>query len=180
MSEPKTEVMISIIPPYTDMILSGYKEMELRRKILNVMYTYEGCRLYLYETKRNGGRGMVVGEAELKKIYELHYDDNYLETGKISDEKLNTERQECIQNMYMDWCKKHSVQPKENGWKNSARFLSYLVHIGWNEIPICNYALKLDNVKKYDIPLPISAFCNMSGITMKHPPQNMCQVKRIC
>lgn len=64
------DIMISINPPYTDMILNGYKPVEYRKKILKNIKQFD--RLYIYETKSHKGQGKIVGEALIYDIYKLH------------------------------------------------------------------------------------------------------------
>lgn len=52
-------VMFSINKPHTDNIKSGFKKSELRLKAPTVYGKY---RAFIYETKKNGGCGKVIGE----------------------------------------------------------------------------------------------------------------------
>lgn len=47
------DIMISINPPYTKMILSGYKPVEYRKKILKNIKPLD--KVYIYETKNHNG-----------------------------------------------------------------------------------------------------------------------------
>lgn len=60
------EIMISINPPYSDLILDKLKPVEFRNKIIDSVQ--EGTKVYLYETKNKGGDGMVVGEAFIDEV----------------------------------------------------------------------------------------------------------------
>ena len=55
----KQAVLISINPPYTQQIFSGEKDIEWRKKPLPF------GKAYVYETKKNGGCGMVIGTIEI-------------------------------------------------------------------------------------------------------------------
>lgn len=52
-------VLISINPPYTQQIFSGEKDIEWRKTALPF------GKAYVYETKKNGGCGMVIGTIEI-------------------------------------------------------------------------------------------------------------------
>lgn len=52
-------VLISINKPHTDNIKAGLKRSELRKRPPKLVGPY---RAYIYETKKNGGCGAVIGE----------------------------------------------------------------------------------------------------------------------
>ena len=62
-------IMISINKPHTDNIFSGEKTNEWRTRPLPL------GKAYVYETKRGGGCGKVIGEMEIVKTYRFHTDD---------------------------------------------------------------------------------------------------------
>lgn len=59
-------IMISINKPHTDNIFAGRKTNEWRTKPLPI------GKAYVYETKRVGGCGKVIGEMEIVKTYRFH------------------------------------------------------------------------------------------------------------
>lgn len=52
-------ILLSVNPPYAGMIVDGEKTIEWRKKPLPV------GTAYIYETKKNGGCGMVIGEVQV-------------------------------------------------------------------------------------------------------------------
>lgn len=77
-----TAIMISINKPHTDNIFSGKKTNEWRTRPLPL------GKAYVYETKRGGGCGKVIGEIEIVKTYRFHTDDliwqsTFLEMGCV-------------------------------------------------------------------------------------------------
>lgn len=60
------DVMASCYKHWTDMILSGEKPFEFRGRPWKKIEV--GDKFYLYESKKHGGAGMVVGEATIEKI----------------------------------------------------------------------------------------------------------------
>lgn len=62
-------IMISINKPHTDNIFNGKKTNEWRTRPLPL------GKAYVYETKRGGGCGKVIGEMEIVKTYRFHVDD---------------------------------------------------------------------------------------------------------
>lgn len=59
-------VMYSLYKHWCDMILSGKKPLEFRTKLPKDMHP--GTKIYLYETKKHGGAGTVVGECTVQDI----------------------------------------------------------------------------------------------------------------
>lgn len=169
------EIMISINPPYANMILSGYKSMEFRRAILNIMKEYDACVLYIYETKNKGGCGKIIGRAELYAVYEVYYSNQITEN--IS-RNVTLQRYNCIKRLYLNWCEKHNIKPNMNeGWFKSKKFKKYIEDIGWKFPQDFNYALELSNIQKYDKPKILSDFLTPAGTKMVRPPQNMCECR---
>ncbi len=160
------DVLISINPPYTGMILQGEKWFEFRHRILNVIKDNKKTRLYLYETKNKGGKGMVVGEAVVTAVYGTHYNDC-----PNGSSELVLQRYAALKRLYYDWCDKHALKANPNeGWFSSKKFSAYTDKIGWGG----NYALYLEHVIPYAEPKPLSVFVNAKGNPVTHPPQNMC------
>ena len=54
-----TEIIASIKPHYTQKIFSGEKRIEMRKSEPNCNWPF---KVFMYETKGNGGKGAVVGE----------------------------------------------------------------------------------------------------------------------
>ena len=170
------QVMISINPPYTDMIFSGYKPYEFRKRVLKGMdewYPPEEIIAYIYETKNKGGAGAVIGEVKIAGSYTPNY-------GKDSEtDTFVVERNECIKSLYLRWCESKHIKPNmKEGWFKSKRFLHYLEEIGFGPKLDFNYALILDNPRKYEVSLPLNNFRNTKGETLARPPQNMFRVAR--
>lgn len=66
-------VIYALYNHWTKMILSGKKPIEFRTKLPKELKV--GTKIYLYETKRNGGQGAVVGECIVKDIIDVQRDD---------------------------------------------------------------------------------------------------------
>ena len=62
----KLAVMYALYKDWTEMILSGLKPLEFRTQLPNKLAI--GTKIYLYETKKRGGAGAVVGECTVKSI----------------------------------------------------------------------------------------------------------------
>jgi predicted transcriptional regulator len=60
------DVMYSLYKHWTDMILSGKKPLEFRTKLPKELKP--GTKIYLYETRKHGGAGAVVGECIVQDI----------------------------------------------------------------------------------------------------------------
>lgn len=63
------KILLSIYPEYTKAIFSEIKTAEFRRKVVNELLEGGNHTLYFYETKKNGGAGKVVGQADVKEIF---------------------------------------------------------------------------------------------------------------
>ena len=59
-------IIISLYKHWSDMILRGEKTLEFRTRLPKDFYI--GEKIYFYETSRQNGRKMVVGEATVKDI----------------------------------------------------------------------------------------------------------------
>lgn len=169
-------VMISINPPYSNMIFDGTKPFEFRNQLIQAVVP--GAAVYVYETKNKHGLGCVIGEAKVDNIYRLHYHDSALENERaVTAQKYNTqqifeERYRCIKDIYLFWCLSHNWKPNMNeGWFRSERFSKYRDDIGHH--CDCNYALYLTDIKRFHEPMPLSSFHNAKGETIRRPPQNM-------
>ena len=63
------DILLSIRKPYTNLIFDGTKMLEFRNVIgkwINV-----GDKIYIYETKSNGGSGSVIGYVEIEDIIKI-------------------------------------------------------------------------------------------------------------
>lgn len=174
-------VLISINPPYTDMIFSGYKPFEFRKKVLKGMeahYPEEPITAYIYETKNKGGCGAVVGELKIDGTFTVNYAKN-TEHGT----ELVKERYMLVKSLYLMWCQIKGIEPNRNeGWFKSKRFTDYQREIGFlgkGDTMNFNYALSLGSPQKYTHPKPLSCFRNLTGAVLSRPPQNMQRVKEI-
>lgn len=174
-------VMISINPPYTDMIFRGYKPFEFRKKVIKGMdegYPTEEIAAYIYETKNKGGCGAVIGEVKINGSYTVNYAKE-VETTPA----LVKERYWCVKALYLDWCQKKGIKPNmDEGWFKSKKFTEYQRKIGFlgrEDGMYFNYALVLSSPQKYTHPKPLSCFRNLSGAVLSRPPQNMQRVKEM-
>lgn len=173
------EVMISINPPYSNMIFDGYKPYEFRNCVLKGMdegYPIQTIKAYIYETKNKGGKGAVIGEVTILGSSNLYY-------GKkvgLTTELIN-ERYEFTKNLYLFWCELKNIKPNMNeGWFKSKKYHEYEKEIGLfgqnDELLSFNHALILDSPIKYDKSKPLTEYFNSKGEILKRPPQNMFNV----
>ena len=90
------KILLSIYPEYTKAIFSGMKTAEFRRKVVNELLEGGSHTLYFYETKKNGGAGKVVGQADVKEVFvTLHAE--YLPSGLPQLDGLSVEKcSRCI------------------------------------------------------------------------------------
>jgi len=65
-SDEKKDILMSICWPWPDMIFSGRKPFEFRNHI--GIHWAPGTKIFIYESKRCGGAGQVVGEAVIDEI----------------------------------------------------------------------------------------------------------------
>ena len=176
LEECSLEVMMSINQPYSDMIFTGYKPFEFRKQILKemvVLNPQEFITAYIYETKKNGGVGAVIGEVKIEELHMPRFGAHH-----VTDMDIK-ERNWCVKTLYLIWCKNRGVHPNlHDGWFKCKRFLKYQDEIGFGANPDFNYALMLGETKKYTNFLPINAFLDMSGEPLDRPPLNMMQVRR--
>lgn len=178
-------VLVSINPPYTNLIFSGEKPMEFRRKVLNSMLlnTEDHLPLFVYETKNKGGCGAVVGEAFVSKVYRVYY-------GKPDNFWYHPSRHACLIDLYFQWLKKHEYELSDRDknlakpWEDAVPFLRYCEKIGYSEKSDFNYAVCLRDVKLYQNTMELGEFLDKRGNPMGRPPQNMCytyeEVDELC
>lgn len=79
-------ILLSVNPPYAGQIVSGIKRVEWRKAPLPTV------KAYIYETKRGGGCGMVIGEAQITGSARFRNGDNIpprlIKEGCVPAEKL--------------------------------------------------------------------------------------------
>lgn len=156
------DVMISINPPYSDMIMRKYKMVEFRKRIMNDI---KCKKAYIYETKSKGGIGKIIGECKIGLVYDLN---NLYEKNIVIDD------------IHSWWERKYGFTTEIFGY--DSEFYIYLNQIGYENSEDeykAKYGLRLCNIKKYDKPLELSQFLNSKNEVMKRPPQNMCYCKMI-
>ena len=181
MNEQEKGVLISINPPYSKMIMRGYKSMEFKKKILSYLKTNivagKTMTVYIYETKNKGGCGFIVGQATLYCVYSPLYLEKTTFQNRENITSIVKERNETIKNLYLDWCLIKKLKPNMNeGWFSSKKFMKYIEEIGWNHT--FNYALHLSDVITYNTPLDLGEFLNVKGEKLTRPPQNMMTVEK--
>lgn len=59
-------ILLSVNPPFAGWLVDGEKTIEWRKKPLPV------GKAYIYETKKNGGCGMVIGEVAIWDRYQVY------------------------------------------------------------------------------------------------------------
>ena len=165
------KILLSIYPEYTKAIFSEIKTAEFRRKVVNELLEGGNHTLYFYETKKNGGAGKVVGQADVKEIF-VTLQAAYMSSGLPQLNGLSVEKK---QHKSLRWCRQQEKAPTR-WWYSDSDFAAYRKLIGWtgDQEHYYNYVLKLENVQKYDTPLDVSCFTYEDGKTMTRPPQNMC------
>ncbi len=167
----KLEIMLSVNPPYSKMIMCGEKPFEFRNSILNAVKALqdgENITAYIYETKNKGGCGMVIGRVKITGLYDLHYNDK-----RSTTTELINARYRSIKYLYLHWCCMNALEPNMNeGWFKSKRFTAYKEKIGFGG----NYALILDSPITFCNQIDISYFNYANGKVFRRPPQNMCYV----
>lgn len=176
----RLDIMISVNPPYSKMILNGYKPFEFREKILKEIireltpspfHESKNIKAFIYETKNKGGVGKVIGDINIVDFYQLHYVDK-----KYPDTELIEERMNCIKHLYMHWCYMNGLMANMNErWFKSKKFTKYRNDIGWVDQNF-NYAIIFSSPEKYNQPISLSKFINAKGDKVIRPPQNMCKV----
>lgn len=163
--------MISENPPYSQMILDGYKFFEFAKRIilgLDEGIIRNSITTYIYENKENKGASAIIGEVKLEKIYRVNYGHNPKGTPK-----LNNQRLECLKDLYFRWCIMEGIIPDmENGWLVSKKFNDYMNEIGANKLNY-NYIFVLNTPIKYKEPKPLGDFLNTLGEPIVRPPQNI-------
>lgn len=180
-------IMISVNPPYAQMIAKGYKTVEFRKQVLRSMLKIGSEDLfitineekvkylpitvvYIYETKNKGGCGKVICRCLLDSVDQVGYlkqtDKDVLNYVPI--------RNDFIKYLYIYWCNfiKDKKPNLNEGWFKSKKFIKYLEEIGFETN--FNYGIRLSNIDVFNEPIDLSHFCNVNGEILNKPPQNMC------
>lgn len=162
-------ILISINPPYSDMILNGEKGTEYRKQIVSSIK--RGDKLFIYETKNKGGSGKVIGCVEVKNVFSTMYIKG-TENLKLDIQK---ERYMAVKEEYLHWCAYKGIRPNMNeGWFSSKKFIEHLKNIGGYEQNY-NYAIALTGAYKFNAVYNVNDFLNLQNNPFKKPPQNMCR-----
>ena len=66
------DILMPICRPWTDRIFAGEKPFEFRNRVGT--YWGSGSKIFIYESKRNSGAGMVVGKAVIDEIIPIPMD----------------------------------------------------------------------------------------------------------
>ena len=120
------KILLSIYPEYTKAIFSEIKTAEFRRKVVNELLEGGNHTLYFYETKKNGGAGKVVGQADVKEIF-VTLQAAYMSSGLPQLNGLSVEK---MQQMYLCWCRQKEKAPTR-WWYSDSDFAAYRKLIGW-------------------------------------------------
>lgn len=64
-------ILMSIRVPYARLILAGKKTLEIRKTRPNKTQGHHDLQVLLYESKRDGGRGLIVGTFRCRAIHSL-------------------------------------------------------------------------------------------------------------
>lgn len=169
-------IMITVRPPYAQMVMNGYIDFIFKNQLLenmNIEIDHEPVIVCVCESTDDGGTGKVIGSVQLKRVYRPFYTQS-----RPSDITLIKERLYLIKAMYYSWCEKNEITPNHNeGWFSSKRFRQYQEHIGFlNNLP--DYALCVENPIPYMVPVTVHEFSDETGAPLTCIPQNMCVVYR--
>jgi predicted transcriptional regulator len=167
------DYLISINPPYTDMIFIGEKGTEYRKQIISKMKV--GDRLFIYETKNKGGIGKVIGCVNISDIFApMYIKSDGVQNSNVSYlAKIAQGRYEAIKNEYLHWCKYKGIAPECDGWLDNP-FIKHFEKIGGYDTNY-NYAISLTEPYKFTNAFNINDFSNSQGVPFTRPPQNMCR-----
>lgn len=197
------DVMMSIRPPYSDLIFQEKKLFEFR----NTLPEQEIDTVYVYETLNGGGTGKVIGKFKAGKPIEMLFDmvegyfiadycrkilkDDHL--AGLFQEAVNSpmESYKVFSAIYfalnkpaMDYIKENKTWPpysvscrgsNEEAEKIITRVSMWLEDTGLENQ---NYAIPIIDPVEYLFPLDISDFCSPSGKALTRPPQSWQYVKR--
>ena len=131
------KVLYSINRPHTDNIKSGRKLWEIRKTKPNIPVPFTSL---IYETKKKGGCGKVIGEFICDKIHEIEYCGSQYSINKDIALTNRVAKESCL---YYDDLREYIGTKK-------------------------GYALHISNLKIYDKPKELSEFngyCKYCGMT---------------
>ena len=139
------KILLSIYPEYTNAIFSGIKTAEFRRKVVNELLEGGSHTLYFYETKKNGGAGKVVGQADVKEVF-VTLQAAYMPSGLQQFDGLSVKK---MQQLYLCWCRQREKAPAR-WWYSDSDFAVYRNLIGWTGDPkhYYNYVLNLEKISR--------------------------------
>ena len=156
-------ILMPIRKPWTDMILSGEKPFEFRNRLGR--FWGVGSRIYIYESKAQGGAGMVVGEAVIAGIVPVPansvgpprpllraWAEKFRPVlGYLGQPDMLRRAMQSGQWVMMDNDFKNPVLDCEE-------WLSYIGLINTSGAYSYRYALRLKDIKKYASPLLLAEF----------------------
>lgn len=225
-------IIYSLYKHWTNMILDNQKPIEFRTKLPKNLQI--GSKIYLYETKKHGGYGAVVGECTVESIIPMLREDGawpivgcypfieyYLRnvkkdiatadyvhkiqeefrchpnyrygfitsymfsedelnslrtTGRLLDlfsyNLMNKEDEKRLIKLFDDKDKAQLLEDECDKWLESIG----LYDDGGETI--YKYGIVLNNVVKYDSPVPINSFVGLNGAAIETAPQSFCYSKK--
>lgn len=177
-------ILMPIRKPWTGMILSGEKPFEFRNRLGK--FWGVGSKIYIYESKAQGGAGMVVGDAVIDGIIPVPTNSvgpprailrAWAEKfrprlipllDELGDYNLPGFKEGTIlrylgqPNLLRRVMRSGQWVMMEHDFKNPVldceEWLSYIGLINSSGAYSYRYALKLKDIKKYDPPLPLAEF----------------------
>lgn len=86
-------ILIAVNPPYAECLVYGVKTIEWRTKPLpTAKCLWNDIKAYVYETKKGGGSGTVIGEVKILGIYSFcetsDIPGTFIARGLVSREQL--------------------------------------------------------------------------------------------
>lgn len=177
-------ILMPIRKPWADMILSGEKPFEFRNRLGR--FWGVGSKIYIYESKAQGGAGMVVGEAVIDGIVPVPANSvgpprPLLRAWAEKFRPVLIPLLDELGDYDLPGFKKGTIlrylgQPDqlrramqsgqwvmmEHDFKNPVldceEWLSYIGLINTSGAYSYRYALRLKDIKKYASPLPLAEF----------------------
>lgn len=168
------DVIYSIRKPYTDMIFTGVKPIELRKKIPAKLEI--GSKIFIYETKYKNGIGKIKGVAKVKAIEKINNSHQsaisilsfyYLSLFGTKEEKELYEKNSDLLDSNENLCEKIKEWGKKIGFYNK------------NGVSDWEYLILLDNPVLFDFPKPINKFKTLAGKIIEKAPQSYCYVDKV-
>lgn len=172
------EIMISVNPPYSQMISEEYKRVEFRKN--SIIDLRKGDIVWFYETKNKGGSGSIIGYATIDAIVPLEaiYDPEQEVDCFVNNHK-----------MFWNYCFDRDISvpyAPTNEWVYQVRecmkeeFFQHIAVIPFDYLTIIgfggNYAIMFDKFVAESHALG-DFISKKSNDIMARPPQNMCYVK---